>query len=96
MAWQGHREGDITRQQRRRIRARRYCEWPGCGVVVPAGTGGVDHRINLAEGGSSDDSNLWLLCSDHHDPKTRAEHKRGRQRYAARGKYDPGGHPAYL
>lgn len=101
MAWKGHRPGDITRQQRRRVRARRYCQWRdehgrACDVEVLAGTGGVDHKIPLSEGGGSEDSNLWLLCDDHHNPKTRAEHKRGRQRFAARGRFDPGDHPAYL
>ena len=39
----------------------------------------VDHRIPLEQGGSNEDSNLWLLCHECHSAKTADEAKaRGR------------------
>ena len=35
----------------------------------------VDHKRPLSEGGSDDDSNLWLLCVECHKAKTQAEAK---------------------
>jgi 5-methylcytosine-specific restriction protein A len=35
----------------------------------------VDHRTPLEQGGSNDDSNLWLLCHDCHARKTADEAK---------------------
>ncbi|QGJ92173.1 HNH endonuclease [Gordonia phage Lauer] len=67
-----------------------------CNAPVPAGTGGVDHIIPRAEGGTNADDNLQLLCEDHHSVKSKAESARGRARYRNRGRYDPGAHPAYL
>ncbi|QGJ94531.1 HNH endonuclease [Gordonia phage AndPeggy] len=91
MAWSGW-QGDRTPGWIvRHVRARRYCEC--CGVD---GARQVDHIVCRAEGGKNELSNFQLLCDDCHDRKTRSEHARGQQRRSARGKYDPGGHPAYL
>ncbi|WNN94206.1 HNH endonuclease [Gordonia phage Elinal] len=103
--WQS-RDDSLPRSTRRRIRARGRCEavvqqWDKkisviCNRPVPAGTGGVDHIIPRAEGGTNADDNLQLLCEDHHSVKSKAESARGRARYRNRGRYDPGAHPAYL
>ncbi|UXE03310.1 HNH endonuclease [Gordonia phage SummitAcademy] len=98
--WQS-RDDSLPRATRRRIRARGRCEHKDaggtvCRAVVPPGTGGVDHIIPRAEGGTNADDNLQLLCEDHHSVKSKAESARGRARYRNRGRYDPGAHPAYL
>ncbi|AMS36874.1 HNH endonuclease [Gordonia phage Emalyn] len=91
MAWSGW-QGDRTPGWIiRKVRARRYCEC--CGAD---GARQVDHIINRAEGGGQELSNFQLLCEDCHERKTRGEHARGQRRRSARGRYDPGGHPAYL
>lgn len=95
MAWQGW-QGDRTPGWIvRKVRARRYCEQ--CGADCHVTGGQVDHIIGRAEDGSLDDlANFQLLCTDCHRDKTKAEHRRGQQRRSARGRYDPGDHPAYL
>lgn len=77
----------------RAVRARRYCE--ECRRDIGA-AGHVDHIKNRAEGGGNELENFQLLCPGCHEIKTRAEQRRGRQRYAARSRYDPGGHPGRL
>ncbi|WP_369913891.1 HNH endonuclease [Xanthomonas sp. NCPPB 3005] len=37
----------------------------------------VDHMLNLAEGGTDDDTNLQSICTDCHQAKTQAEAQRG-------------------
>lgn len=41
--------------------------------VNPSSNLEVDHRIPLSEGGSNDDTNLWLLCVGCHKAKTSSE-----------------------
>ncbi|QDM56347.1 HNH endonuclease [Gordonia phage SweatNTears] len=91
MAWSGWQGDRTPGWMIRAVRARLFCEQ--CGA---ADARQVDHVLNRAEGGRNVMSNLQLLCDDCHDRKTKAEQKRGRRRYSRRGKYDPGGHPAYL
>jgi len=58
-------------KQRTRIRIRDgYC-CQMCKRAVRVGE--VDHRIALVNGGSDEDSNLWLLCSTCHADKTRLD-----------------------
>lgn len=57
--------------QRKRIRERdNYCCCV-CGRATP--TGQVDHKVALINGGTNDDTNLWLLCVPCHDTKTRLD-----------------------
>lgn len=45
----------------------------------PLGTySAVDHRTPKSEGGTDDDSNLQVICKDHHDAKTARESARAR------------------
>ncbi|AWY05254.1 HNH endonuclease [Gordonia phage Margaret] len=102
MTWNGWTDDRTPGWIVRAVRARLFCQWEMgdgtvCGVRVNAGEGAVDHIVNRAEGGSLRDlDNFQLLCDTHHDQKTRAEHQRGQARRASRGRFDPGGHPAYL
>lgn len=40
----------------------------------------VDHIVNVAEGGSDDDTNLQAICTECHGLKTQAEARRGAAR----------------
>lgn len=40
----------------------------------------VDHLVNLAEGGTDDDTNLQAICTECHQEKTQAEAQRGVRR----------------
>lgn len=53
----------------------------------------VDHIVNVAEGGSSDLSNLQLLCHECHDDKTKREIARGNRRKTGRREREQ--HPGY-
>ncbi|WP_316886413.1 HNH endonuclease [Ralstonia thomasii] len=60
--------GSAGVRQRKRIRERDNYHCKKCGVPVLKGE--VDHKVPLEEGGSNDDSNLWLLCDECHKEKT--------------------------
>ncbi|WP_256983163.1 HNH endonuclease [Caballeronia sordidicola] len=51
-----------------RIRTRDGYQCQSCKVAVT--TGIVDHKIALVNGGSNDDSNLQLMCTECHRIKT--------------------------
>jgi 5-methylcytosine-specific restriction endonuclease McrA len=36
----------------------------------------VDHKVGAVAGGGDDDTNLWALCSWHHNQKTAGEASR--------------------
>jgi 5-methylcytosine-specific restriction enzyme A len=83
-----HRWRPNTRVLRRiaaqvRERAGHRCEQ--CGRPVAPGTGAVDHRIPLAEGGPTTLANLQLLCPACDRLKTRADRARIRRRLRTRG-----------
>ncbi|WP_222943066.1 HNH endonuclease [Stenotrophomonas maltophilia] len=40
----------------------------------------VDHIVNVAEGGSDDETNLQAICAECHGVKTQAEARRGAAR----------------
>lgn len=40
----------------------------------------MDHIVNVAEGGTDDESNLQALCTPCHDAKSQAEARRGMAR----------------
>jgi 5-methylcytosine-specific restriction enzyme A len=56
------------------------CQWPGCGVKVTPGTCEVDHiRPRHVFGWKPDadkPENLWTLCQEHHEIKTRNDRER--------------------
>jgi len=83
-----HRWRPNTRALRReaaqvRARARHRCAH--CGRSTPPGSGAVDHRVPLAEGGPTVPANLQLLCDGCHRPKTRADRARLRRRQGGVG-----------
>ena len=53
---------------RRRVLQRDGYACQCCGIV--RADNDVDRRIPLEQGGSNDDSNLWLLCHECHAAKT--------------------------
>ncbi|WP_407691555.1 HNH endonuclease [Robbsia andropogonis] len=57
--------------QRTRIRKRDCYQCRICSIAVRVGE--VDHILALVNGGTNDDSNLWLLCYDCHRDKTRSD-----------------------
>lgn len=74
--WGSGRGGRPWRRIRERILKRDQYTCRSCGVVTQELE--VDHIINVAEGGSDDDSNLQSLCVPCHQLKTAAEAARGR------------------
>lgn len=74
--WGSGRGGRPWRRIRERILLRDQYTCRGCGVVTHELE--VDHIINVAEGGSDDDSNLQSLCIPCHQAKTATEAARGR------------------
>jgi 5-methylcytosine-specific restriction protein A len=48
------------------------------GILTSART--VDHKVNKAERGTDDPSNLEAICDEHHKVKTQSESRRGRGR----------------
>lgn len=74
--WGSGRGGRPWRRIRERILLRDQYTCRCCGVVTQEIE--VDHIINVAEGGSDDDSNLQSLCVPCHQAKTAAEAARGR------------------
>ncbi|MGV9818409.1 HNH endonuclease [Nocardia xishanensis] len=54
----------------------------------------VDHRDNVAAGGSNDDANLWVLCTECHQAKTQAEAAAGRAKLSRYREPEP--HPGRL
>ncbi|WP_325984950.1 HNH endonuclease [Pseudomonas protegens] len=74
--WGSGRGGRPWRRIRERILLRDQYTCRCCGVVTHELE--VDHIINVAEGGSDDDSNLQSLCVPCHQAKTGAEAARSR------------------
>lgn len=74
--WGSGRGGRPWRRIRERILLRDQYTCCGCGVVTQDLE--VDHIINVAEGGSDEESNLQSLCVPCHQAKTAAEAARGR------------------
>ncbi|WP_372475018.1 HNH endonuclease [Gordonia tangerina] len=78
-AWEGSRKGRAgsTRAWRalrtRQLADHPICQTPGCTALATE----VDHRVNVAAGGTDDPSNLQSLCAPHHRAKTQAEAHRG-------------------
>lgn len=70
------RGGRPWRRIRERVLLRDQYTCCGCGLVTQELE--VDHIINVAEGGSDDESNLQSLCVPCHQAKTAAEAARGR------------------
>lgn len=75
--WGSGRGGRPWRRIRDRILLRDQYTCRACGHVTKDLE--VDHIINVAEGGSDDDSNLQALCVPCHQEKTAAESARGRR-----------------
>ncbi|CAH0650399.1 MULTISPECIES: HNH endonuclease [Pseudomonas] len=75
--WGSGRGGRPWRRIRDRILLRDNYTCQACGLVTKDLE--VDHIINVAEGGSDDDSNLQALCVPCHQEKTAAEAARGRR-----------------
>lgn len=65
-----------------RKRVLRRCPW--CQTCGLARSTEVDHVIPLAEGGPNTEANAQALCSPCHLVKTKAERRRGQQRYQER------------
>jgi 5-methylcytosine-specific restriction protein A len=53
-------------------RADHRCQADGCGIRITSG-GEVDHKIAIINGGENRESNLQLLCRNHHKAKSRAD-----------------------
>lgn len=75
--WGSGRGGRPWRRIRDRILLRDQYTCRACGHVTKDLE--VDHIINVAEGGSDDDSNLQALCVPCHQEKTATEAARGRR-----------------
>ncbi|MFD4457685.1 HNH endonuclease [Nocardia sp. NPDC058480] len=56
----------------------------------------VDHITNRAAGGTDDDRNLRVLCTEHHRAKTQAEAAEGHARRRARGRLPVEPHPGLI
>ena len=65
--------GSSPRRSARRERAAE-ARYPTCGVRGCANDRFLqtDHVVALADGGLTEDGNLWRLCTFHHDKKTYA------------------------
>lgn len=61
-------------------RARVLREEKGCRICGSPAEPRVDHVVPVAEGGTSDRSNLARLCRTHHDIKSEQERARGKAR----------------
>jgi 5-methylcytosine-specific restriction protein A len=73
------------------LRARARKEIPyRCAVCGSTQDLKLDHIINLAEHGADDITNVQWLCRPHHDAKTRAEQRRGRNRWKRTAEKHPG------
>ncbi|MEV0031421.1 HNH endonuclease [Nocardia sp. NPDC050793] len=80
----------VPRPQAERIRRRDNNTCQKCGKPGHE----VDHRVNVARGGSDDDVNLWVLCDSCHQAKTQAEAEAGRARHSRYREPEP--HPGRL
>ena len=68
----------VSRETARRIRARDKRTCQKCGRSAWQ----VDHKTNVAAGGTDDDDNLWLLCDECHDTKSAEEAAAGRAKHS--------------
>lgn len=75
-SWGSGRGGRPWRRIRDRILLRDRYACQHCGRVGEDNE--VDHIVNVAQGGTDDDSNLQTLCPDCHKVKTAAESAAGR------------------
>ena len=75
-SWGSGRGGRPWRRIRDRILLRDRYTCQHCGRVGEDNE--VDHIVNVAQGGTDDDSNLQTLCPDCHKVKTAAESASGR------------------
>lgn len=92
MAWslEPGRYRGVSRAQANRIRQRDNRTCQKCGRHGWQ----VDHKTNVAAGGTDDDSNLWVLCNDCHQTKTQSEAAAGRAKLS---RYrEPEEHPGRL
>ncbi|MFD8789281.1 HNH endonuclease [Streptomyces vinaceus] len=86
---QGEREGLGPGWRRRRAAAWReaggLCQHLRYDTGLPCVAAGaaVDHIIPVSQGGSSEPSNLQVLCKYHHDRKTALEAAEGRRKARA-------------
>ena len=74
-AWGAGRGGRPWRRLREKIIFRDCYTCRSCGVVTDAPE--VDHIINVAQGGTDDESNLQTLCASCHKKKTARESAAG-------------------
>ena len=65
----------ITDTQRQRVFERCGGQCAQCGVQVTAPRFDIDHIVPLADGGGNEDSNLQVLCLDHHREKSVRENQ---------------------
>lgn len=74
--------GSAGMAQRTRIAERDGFKCGMCGSPWVRGRDHVDHRVSLEEGGTNDDENLWLLCSEpcHRKKSEREAAQRARGR----------------
>lgn len=70
-AWGSGRGGRPWRRKRESILVRDNYTCRACGLITKSLE--VDHIINIAEGGTDDDSNLQALCIPCHKAKTARE-----------------------
>ncbi|MGY2036604.1 HNH endonuclease [Nocardia gipuzkoensis] len=80
----------VPRAQAQRIRRRDNWTCQKCGRPGRD----VDHKDNIAAGGTHDDANLWVLCEDCHKAKTQTEAAASRARASRYREPEP--HPGRL
>lgn len=73
--WGSGRGGRPWRRKREAILQRDKYTCQRCGIVTIDLE--VDHIVNIAQGGTEDDSNLQALCIPCHQAKTAAESAQG-------------------
>ncbi|MBF6328745.1 HNH endonuclease signature motif containing protein [Nocardia transvalensis] len=80
----------VPRAQAERIRLRDNRTCQNCGAPGYQ----VDHKTNVARGGTNDDENLWVLCDSCHAAKTKSEAAQGIARRSRHRPAEP--HPGRL
>ena len=72
--WGNGRGGRPWRRLKESIHVRDGYTYQLCGLVTHQLE--CDHKVNTAQGGTDDPSNLWSLCIDCHKKKTQQESRR--------------------